>query len=90
VSPDAPTPPSKPKSRFSIAQILLIPAGALIFIVVNVLLFLGRCSSNEFMINCAGRSGDDTGLVIGIAAALVIGALVSRYGRSFATVLSAP
>lgn len=65
-------------------QILLVVAGVCAFLVVNAVLFLGRCSSTEFMINCSGGRGTNTWHVLGIGGFVIVAAFATKAGRAFA------
>ena len=77
--------PAPPKlSWLGLRHILLIAAGSVVFLVVNVYLYLGRCTTTEFMIDCNSGDGSDWVFVVGTVGILALGAVVSRLGRMFA------
>ncbi len=80
-----PTPPARPPSLVAQLAVVLVPlAGVVAFLVMNVALVTGRCSTNEFMVNCAGNEGESTTIVLLAAGGIVLAALTTRAGRLFA------
>jgi len=67
------------------AWLLLVCAGAIAFLVVNTLMYLSQCTSTEFVLNCSDGNGTFAGTVVAVFAVLGIGAVISRYFRSFAS-----
>ena len=74
---------SKP-SWLGLKELLLIGGGIVAFLIVNVSLFLARCSTNEFMVSCDVGHGRDWLFVASIVAFLGFAAFVNRLARMFA------
>ena len=77
-----PAPPKPPLA--SVVRAMFTAFGAMAFLVINAGLFLGRCTSTEFMFNCRGSNGEHTVAVIVIAASVLAGGFFARRARAFA------
>ena len=74
----------KPSLTPSALRFIFAVIGAVVFLTVNFFMFVSRCTTNEFMVNCGGSIGRDTVVVIVMAAAVGLIAFLGARGRGFA------
>ena len=77
-----PAPPKPPLA--SVVRVLFTAFGATAFLVINAGLYLSRCTSTEFMINCGGNGVRHTVEVIVMGGVVLVAAFLARRARAFA------
>ena len=84
--PVTPPPVQRPQGQRPQGQerYLAVAAGGAVFLALNTFLFLSRCTSTEFMINCGGGQGRHTAAVIVLIVLVILAAIFTDAGRRFA------